>query len=487
MNLKRVALLSVLWLLLRGAIRQGINSIVFVILALFLTPQQFGLGSIAVAAGMLARLMLDRGLRDAVIQTQGPTTADYLDTAWTLSAVFGAALAGVLVLVGLAFVFAVQGTALGWLIACAGAIPLFAGLSAVSEGYIERNFRQQQLSIVQSICSALSGGAALFLAVWGFGAWSVVMLNVVEAAMFAVANNLLARHAPRLRIVASLAREQLEFAWPIAVVGLFNGSFFRVALLIVGASFGAAAAAQFRVGSQIYIALAQLALGPVARALLPVFARHAGDLASAYQKAIAAYAGLCVPVFFGLAGISPALIQLLLGPQWATAGTISALLCFVVMSTFIGHPLEAALLVHGESGPLMGLSLLENVLGILIIGVTATISIYAVALGMALHGIVCLITTSAYAKHYLRVPIWASLAPVVYFSLAGLIIFGVARLVLGSAELARTGSGLVSIILAIVSGVIIYPTLVRFGIRRFAPSAYSPLANLVPERLQRFI
>jgi O-antigen/teichoic acid export membrane protein len=485
MDLKQKTLRSALWIGVRGAVRQGANSVAFFALAFFLTPQAFGLGSMAVAVGMLARLVLDRGLRDAVIQAP-ELTDDFLDTAWSLSALLGAVLAGLLLVAGLLLDHVAALPGLGRLVAISALIPAFAGLGVVPEAVIERGFQQRRLGIAQAACSALSATVALLLAWRGLGAVSVVALNVVEAASVAVANLLLVHRAPKPRIDFSLAARQLRFVWPITVSGMLSGAFPRIALLVVGACLGSAAAAQFRIGQQVYLLLLQLAAAPISRALLPSFARRSGPLDVAYRKASAANAGMCAPLFFGLAAVSPALLRLTLGDGWSEAGRLSALICFSVAPTFIGFPLEAALLASGRSMALMRLAVIEAAIGVALTVLAAQISLVAVAVAMVLHGLACLALGSVFAKRELGAPHAASLAPVAFYSAAGLLTFAAARLTLINMPASGPAEAWASLVLAVGIGIVVYPALVRFGIRPLAPGAYSPLVGLMPARLRRF-
>ena len=474
---------SAWWNGLRGLARQGLNSAAFFGLATFLTPNEFGMGSIAVAAGMLGRLVLDRGLRNATIQTPN-LSSEYLETAWTLNALLGVLLACIFGGIGWGIAAVFRKSALGWLIAAAGGLPLLAGLSSVAEGYLEREFRQRQLGFAQALSSAFGGGLALLLAWRGAGAWSLLALNMGECAALVVSTNVLAGGISRIHVDLEMARKQIAFVWPIAAANVLYGALPRVALLAVGSAFGSAAAAQFRVGFQVYQLLVQVAVMPIVRALLPVMSHHDGDLRSAYTKVVSAYAGFCAPVFFGAAAICPIVIQMTLGDKWIAAGNLGALMCFAAVGGFACQPLEAALVVVGNSRSALALALWDTAIGLVMVGGGAAFSVYGVAAGLVVQGVAGVGLAATFSRHHLGSSAWGGVAPVVLYSLAGLVTFATARLILlESGSL----SSVAAVGLATLGGVAAYFGLVRIGVRRIAPTIYWSAANILPIQLRVFM
>ena len=482
-NLKRATIQGSFWLFLRFAGRQGANTLAFFVMAALLTPQEFGLGSMAAAVGYAVRPLVYRGYRDAVIQRSDPDPlADA--TAWWLNSALGLAIA---VLIGLAGWLGGQFAGLSGLapllIACAS-IPLFTGLSSVAEGRIERDFRQKTLTLVQGLASILAAAAGIAAALAGWGAWAFVINRVAEAALIAFGILVLARWWPGFRFSRPEAGQLSRIAVPVMLTAAIGGSFVHLSLMIVGGMLGAAAAGYFRVATQIYQFLVQTLCAPVVQMILPAFARAPERAADRYPDAVALLSLVSLPAFFGAAAIAPEVLALLLGEAWGPAGQVAPLLCVGILAFIPASTLEPVLIARGQALTASLLSLTNLVAGLAFILAGSTLGLLAASAGFALRAFFTLPLSVWLAQSRLGVSVPRLLRSYALALFPAVVMYAGVVLVL---PLLADWPDLIRLGVAIAWGGILYAAVTRWIAARLFADVYAMALDFLPARLQRLL
>ena len=329
---------SALWLVTRFGARQGANTVAFFLIAALLSPEEFGLGAIAVAIGAVLRQPVYRGLRDVIIQTETLDQKSYSTALW-LNIGLGLALGSFLV-AGLWFgsvLFQLKSWSSPFLIAAL--IPLLSAPSAIQEAQLEREFQHVKLTFAQAIASFLAAAISVSIALLGAGAVAVVILRVLEFGFVAAVTALLSKQRISLEFCPRLAVNQLRQSAPICLNALLNGSYVHLVVIIVGGFLGTSAAAMFRIALQVYNLLLQVFLAPLNQALLPAFARYRGDaLGHRYCDAVTLLGIVAFPAFVGAGFVAEPVFEVFLGESWSQAGSLTLI---VVLASIFLIPLTA--------------------------------------------------------------------------------------------------------------------------------------------------
>lgn len=316
------------WAFVMNAGQQGMHALITLVLAAVLGPEAFGLVAMALVYLEFFQLFLGQGLTAALIQRSHLEPID-LDTA------FWQVMASTLVLAGGA-----AATAHLWaefnrepeLAAISiGLIPMliFKGLSVVQQAHLQRQMDFQSLAIRSNVAVAVGGVAGLALAVGGWGAWSLVVQQVLTSLVEMALLWRFSDFRPRARFSFPVARELRSFGYRILLkqVGLFTSR--RADALVLGYFFGPVALALYRMAERLSQLVVELSTRPVAQVSLPNFARLKPDPASLRDGVITAVktsAILSIPALVGLAAVSDPLIQLL-GAEWHDSAPVLRILC----------------------------------------------------------------------------------------------------------------------------------------------------------------
>lgn len=484
-GLRTSAVRSAAWLFLRAGGRQAANTVAFFAIAALVSPEAFGLASIAAAVAMILRAALQRGLRDIVIQ-RADLTDVALNTAFWLNLSF-AALLSLGLLAATPLIAAAYGQPnLGPLLALSSLLPLIAGLSAVQEARLERAFRHKTLTIAQLFASLVAAAVGVGSALAGAGAWALIVYNIVEAAALTLVTLGLARWLPRFQFSAREAREQISFAWPLMISFTFTNGNLRFAQLIVGLFLGPEATAFFRIGSQVNQFLTEIVAAPIVRVLLPVFSRVETDFERHYLRAFAAVCAFAFPGFLGAAAVAPVILPLLLGEEWRVGAELAGILCFAVFATVPLQVLTPALIARGQPLVSSRLSIGSVIAGLIATSIGSVFGVFGAALGFVGRS---LITTPAgvFTASRLVGASWRVQARIILaYGGSALACYASARLLLLAVR--PDGFAIWAVIAgAVALGAIVYAVSVRFIVRWAAPDVYEPIAAVAPARLRKFL
>jgi O-antigen/teichoic acid export membrane protein len=310
--------------------------VVMVVLARLLSPHDFGLAAMVLVFGTLALIFSDLALGAALVQRRELSERDRSTVFW-LS-----------VGVGTSF------TAVG--VAASGPLadfygepdvrPLFAvlaltfvvtALGSTQKALLTRelDFRSLELRL---ILSTLAGAAvAIVAAAQGFGAWALVLQQVV----IAVASTI-------LLWVASPWRPRLVFSsTALRRLGGFSANVFGTRLLfyasknadniLVGRFLGAASLGAYSIAYNLMLAPIERIAGPVQDVLFPAFSRMQDDargVADLWLRANRMVAAFSVPALLGFALVAPEFVAVVLGTKWnAAVPVIQILACVGVLQS----------------------------------------------------------------------------------------------------------------------------------------------------------
>jgi O-antigen/teichoic acid export membrane protein len=313
-----------------------------IVLARLLSPEDFGVYAIALAATAVLMHVNDVGLIAATVQWRG-RLEDMAPTAATMAAVFGIGIYGLFYLAAPAFAGFAGDPDAAAVVRIITFVIVIDGLTAVRAGALMRTFRQDKLVVANSAGLAANAAVAISLAVAGAGAFSFAWGLVAGAVVTGVLVFLFARLPVRLGFDRDVARRLLRFGVPLAASLGVEAIVMNIQFMIIGRIAGAAALGYFLLAFNVS-SWAQSTLGTAIRYVsVPGFSRlseHDDDTLSAgVQRSMVLLVTVVAPIVALTSVLAAPLIALLYGGQWAPSApvlSVLALLTFVRMVTALG-------------------------------------------------------------------------------------------------------------------------------------------------------
>lgn len=184
-NLRQKAASGVIWTAVQKFSVTLITFISDIVLARLLTPYDFGCIEMLAIFMLLAETMVNGGFGAALIQKKRPTQEDY-------STIFywSQFIAGVIYLVLFLCAPSIAGfygiLELSPILRIQGLILFVYAFNVVQFSLLKKQFRFKELSVITIISSTVSLAVAIWMAYSGYGVWSLVVKNLIAAALISL-------------------------------------------------------------------------------------------------------------------------------------------------------------------------------------------------------------------------------------------------------------------------------------------------------------
>jgi PST family polysaccharide transporter len=333
------------WMMLFKLVDRGVGFVSVLILARLLVPADFGLVAMATSVVALLELLSAFSFDVALIGRRNPTREHY-DTAWTLNAIAGLSIAGLIVMLAWPagiFYHETRLTPVMLVLAVASAVQGFDNVGVVAFRR-DLDFRKE---FVYLTLKRLATFAVVVPAAFLWRSHWALVVGIVSGRLLSVMLSY-AIHPFRPRFSLQARRDLFGFSSWMLMNNLLGFVKERAPDFIVGRALGPAPLGLYSMGTELAsIPTAELS-APLNRALLPGYAALSGQesaLQSAYLKAFGVLALFVVPAGFGVSSTAPDLVVTLLGEKWAGAVPIVEIMAIhgiVVALQAIGYAVMLA-------------------------------------------------------------------------------------------------------------------------------------------------
>ena len=359
------------------------------VVLLFLTKEQVGIGSLIVSFAMIIEAFDGLGTGDALVQAPDVSRLQ-LDTLFWFILGFAVLVAG-LTLLAAPLIAAIYGNAsiVGYLGLVALKQPLVA-MAVIPLALLNRGLHYDRIAVV-NVSATLAGALTrLGLALAGAGAW-VLVAGYTVSGFFLLVGALVAQpFVPGFRFHYASIRPLLRFGLRAASSNLSEQVFKNVDYLLVGWFYGAVSLATYRVAFDTAMEPATAISTVIRRTALPVFARSAAvpaDLAAALVWAVQRLLRLAAPLMLALLLIAAPLTGLIHDPHgrsYASAALPMQLLAVAALLRVTTELLFPVLLAAGRPGTAARLSA----------GILLVLTVAIAAVGFTLPGRVGIIAVA---------------------------------------------------------------------------------------------
>ena len=314
----------------------GLAIISFVSLIVYLrllSVADFGLFSTALALVELLGILVTMLFHNVLVQ-RAEVTDLHFDTAFSVT--MALSLVMVLGCWAMAPIFAAvvhQPSVARVLIWMSLVFPCSA-VSATLVAQQRRQFSFRALALRSLIGRLVGGGIGIAAAFMGAGIWSLVLQQILIAALGSLVLWVTSARTPRLRFRYNEFKQLIGFG-VFSVGGLFLSSSIRRVYTILAASFlGVEAAGYLNLSFRVVDVFWAIAATAVSQVALPMFAGLQSDpvrFKRAYQTSTQFSCLALYPCFVGLGAVAPDIVEALFGHQWLLSSPYVAVLGFLVL------------------------------------------------------------------------------------------------------------------------------------------------------------
>jgi len=332
--------------------RAAINAIGFIstiVLARLLVPADFGLVALGTTILAIITAVTDMSLSQALVQHRAPSD-DHFHTAWTLNAIRGLLLAGIMCLAGRPLALLYGEPRLEMLIYALAFSVLISGFSNPRTVILSKQLIFWQdflLSVSERLVSVV---VAISIALYFRTYWALVAGAVAGQAAMLILSYLILPFRPR--VVFRHARELWSFSIWLTLGQAMNTINWRFDQLLIGQFLGRTTLGYYAVGDNLAQMPTREAITPLTHTLFPALSRIADEphrLRAGYQRAQSIVTAVALPVGVGFALLAHPLVLAAMGAKWLPAVPIIQALSAVFALQTLGSLVQPLGMAKGET------------------------------------------------------------------------------------------------------------------------------------------
>jgi len=427
---------GVFWSSIERFSSQIVFFLVTLVLARYLTPDDFGLIGMLTVFLAVAQSLVDSGFSLALIRKQN---RDNVDNSTIFYFNIVTSLFVYLLLYAIApwvasFFHEPQLTAVMRVLCVIVIIDSFAIIQRVQFAAAV-NFRSQAKAT--AIAATLAGIVGITLAVKGAGVWSIVCQLLLNSAF----NTILLWHFSSWRPLWIFSwksfKELYLFGFNLMIVGLIETIYQNSYQIFIGRFFSTASLGHFTQAKTIANFPSANISGIIGRVTYPIMSKIQDDnkrLSDVYRQLARMIAFGVFPMMCGLAALSFPTIQVLIGSQWHFAAILMVPLSF----SFMFYPIHAinmnVLQVKGKSKLYLKSEMIKKVISIAFLIGTIPFGIVIMCYGRIVSSVLTLLVNMFYTSKQVEVGLLAlikDLLPILFLSL---IMYGIVWLIVSCFE-----------------------------------------------------
>jgi O-antigen/teichoic acid export membrane protein len=376
---------GVKWKLVSQVLREGTRLAIGILLARLLTPEEWGVASLAMVAASFVTMLADVGLPVALVQRARIDESDRSTMFWTAAA--------------LGVAFTVAG------IACSGLVadlfgepdvqPLFAVLSLgftiaslekVPGALLARSLAFRALEVRQILATSAGAAVAATLAFAGAGAWAIIGNSLATTTMSCALLWVVTRWRPRFVFRWASFRNLTAFGGTLVasqIVAYFQLNADRI---LIGRYLGAGPVGTYAFAYQLMFTPVGNIAFPLQMVLFPVFSTIQHDLErlhAAWLRSMRLAVAIMVPAFLTLFAVAPDFIPTVFGSRWDGAVPVLQLLSLAGVAYSLSTQNGILLAVQDKVGTMFRLTVAVTVVVITAVSVGLEWGIVGVAAGFA--------------------------------------------------------------------------------------------------------
>ena len=447
---------SFFWKYSERFIVQVFNFVLTILLARLLSPNEYGIVALIMVFVNIANVIVEGGLNTALIQRKNADESDF-STTFFFCIIVSFIMYAIMYFCAPLISSFYHNDELVPVIRILSLLLILYAINSIQQAYIAKKMLFRKLFICSIISIIVSGVVGVLLAYRGLGVWALVSQLLINHIVLIIMMFFLISWRPSFFFSIRKLIPLLDFGWKIFLSNLIVAVFVNMRKLVIGRVFTASSLAFFEKGEQFPNIIMNNINSSVQAVLLPTFSEYQNDRDAIKRMLYRATTLSCFfiyPLLIYLIVVAKPLVVLILTEKWAPAALflqILAIACFFRPVTLAN--LEA-IKAMGYSDVFLKLEIVKKIVDIIILFISVLLGVYAIAWGVVLYDLVCVILNLYPNKRLLNYGIWEQVKdvmPILLISLfTGGIVFFVQFLQLPS---------FVTIVLQLLLGLTIYMTL----------------------------
>jgi O-antigen/teichoic acid export membrane protein len=407
MSLAQKTTTGIFWNFLEKLSRRGMGIAVTLLLAHFLTPDDYGLMAMIAVFLAIANSLMDLGFSNAIIRKKNPTQ-EYFNTAFYSNISLG--LLSYLLLFMIAPLVAnfYEEPRLTILIRVIGIVVIINAFQVVQYNILSRNidFKAQLKAALPA--TFISGLCAVIMAYAGFGVWSLIAQTIISSIIFTVILWSMDIWRPAFVFSQDSLSEMFGFGSKLFLSGLLNTVFNNIYIIVIAKIFTTTIAGHYFFANKIKELIINQLVTSIQVVTYPALSTFQDDdirLKAGYRKVIQATTFGLFPAMAIMAALAEPLFIVFLKDKWLPAVPYLQLMCI----SGLMYPLHSINLnilnVKGRSDLFLYLEIIKKIIILAILGISIQFGVMGILVGQIISSVLSYLPNSYYSGKLIDYPV----------------------------------------------------------------------------------
>lgn len=328
-GLKEKTAAGVKWGFIDNLAGTGILAVVNIVLARILSPAEFGIVGMTSIFLTLSTSLVDSGFTGALTRKSEVDEKD-LNTVFYFNLLTSVFLYAILYLAAPLIAGFFSQPVLTDVIRILGLSLIVTALSIVQKVILVRRLDFRTQAYVSVISAVLSGIAGIWMALSGYGVWSLVAMQLSRLVLMTVLLWVFSRWKPALLFSVASFREMFSFGGRLLLTAVISTLWSEIYSFIIGKLYAPSVLGQYSRADKFRNMVTSNVSIVMQRVTYPVLASIRDEKqrqSRAYRKIVRTTVLISFAAVLGLAAVSEAFVLTLVGEQWVPAIKYLRILC----------------------------------------------------------------------------------------------------------------------------------------------------------------
>lgn len=384
---KEGVLNNIFWKFAERITAQMVTLIVSVILARLLDPEHYGIIAIVTIFITIANVFVSDGLGSALIQKQNPDKLDYSSVLYFN--IFLSVVLYIVLFVSAPYIAKFYGKGYEVLTPVLRVLSfrlILSAINSVQQAYISKKMIFKKFFWATLFGTCVSAIVGVAMAYMGFGVWALVMQYLTNTVVDTLVLAITLKKWPILKFSWIRVKQLFGFGFKILITNLLVTGYLELKAIIIGKMYSSSDLAYYDQGKKFPNLIVTNINTSIGAVLFPKMAseqNQIGKIKNTTRVSIRFSAFLMCPMMLGLATIARPFVSLLLTEKWLPCVPLLQLFCIIYLFQPIHTANMQAIKALGESDIFLKIELVKKAIELIILIITANISVKAIVIGMA--------------------------------------------------------------------------------------------------------
>lgn len=400
---------GLMWTYLERICAQGVSTLVTIILARLLLPENYGVVSIATIFMSFCDALVVGGFSDTLIQKKDADDIDFSTMFWFVLA-FGFLMFGIVFAIApLAETFFKTSMVCVTLRVMAVRLPINA-VNSIQSAYISKHMKYKYFFFATLIGTVISAVVGIVMAYMGYGVWALVAQYLTNSVVDTLVIWFTCGWHPSFKFSLKRLKSLYSFGWKMQLSTLIVTIYVEVESLCIGRKYTSADLAYYEKGRQFPKMIMHNIQTSISKVMLPAFSKISDkkdETKRLAKRSVSISTYLMAPLLIGLILCSKEFVIAVLTEKWLPAVPFMQLLSVYYLIEPIMAFNKQIVIAAGKSALYLKMEIAKKTVGIslLLISVFCFDSVYAIALATVITQIIGLIIQSAPLKRIINYPL----------------------------------------------------------------------------------